>query len=290
LIDEIPLDAVPCVHAEANFSPDGSRFAYISKSRAIRLCDAKSGKEIRYFRTVSEGLRDSQSIVAFSPDGRQLVFGGPENTILVWDVQCGKKLRSLEGHSAPISFLQFTPAGRLLSGSGDGTMRLWDLETGKGLRTYRECEVAYSGSQDPQKFIVACSPSGFVALSWKAGCWGQEGILQLWGVETGEAIRKLQGHVGPINCAAFSPDGRRVLTGSGYGHGFPDSATSAEMEDHTMRLWDVATGKELACYKGHSMGVTAVAFSPDGKRASSGSHDTTVRLWALPDQIPVKNQ
>jgi WD40 repeat protein len=64
---------------------------------------------------------------------------------------------------------------------------------------------------------------------------------------------------------AFSPDGKTLASGS---------------DDNTIKLWDVATGKEQATLKGHTAWVASVAFSPDGKTLASGG-DTTVRLWDM---------
>ena len=71
------------------------------------------------------------------------------------------------------------------------------------------------------------------------------------------------GHSFIVRSVAFSPDGRFALSGSW---------------DQTLRLWEVATGKEIRSYVGHMGGVNSVAFSPDGKLALSGGDDT-LRLW-----------
>jgi WD40 repeat protein len=63
---------------------------------------------------------------------------------------------------------------------------------------------------------------------------------------------------------AFSPDGRRVASGS---------------FDKTVRVWDADTGAELARLDGHGNTVNSVAFSPDGRRIASGSYDRTVLVW-----------
>ena len=62
----------------------------------------------------------------------------------------------------------------------------------------------------------------------------------------------------------MSNDGRLALSGS---------------LDHTLKLWEVESGRELRTFKGHLFGVSAVAFSPDGLLALSGSMDATLKLW-----------
>ncbi|WP_175478792.1 TIR domain-containing protein [Rubrimonas cliftonensis] len=73
-------------------------------------------------------------------------------------------------------------------------------------------------------------------------------------------------HEDQVYSVAFSPDGARLATGS---------------RDNTARLWDLATGREIARFEGHGKSVASVAFSPDGARLATASHDKAARLWNL---------
>ncbi|HXP62899.1 MAG TPA: serine/threonine-protein kinase, partial [Dongiaceae bacterium] len=85
-----------------------------------------------------------------------------------------------------------------------------------------------------------------------------------WQRQTHRALKTLRGHLGWVTSVAFSPDGQRILTGSG---------------DRTAKVWDAASGKELFALKGHTGEVHGAAFFPDGRRIVTGSWDGTARVW-----------
>ncbi|KAI0046388.1 hypothetical protein FA95DRAFT_1679826, partial [Auriscalpium vulgare] len=86
-------------------------------------------------------------------------------------------------------------------------------------------------------------------------------------------FRLCRGHTYYVNSVAFSPDGRRIVSGSA---------------DNTIRIWDAETGQPVGTpRKGHTDFVLSVAFSPDGTRVISGSSDRTVCIWDAETGQPV---
>jgi hypothetical protein len=114
---------------------------------------------------------------------------------------------------------------------------------------------------------VAFSPDGRTLAAGDRGA-----AVKLWDVATGTERATLAApgeknaavnFVEEVSALAFAPDGR----------------TLAVAVEQTVRLWDVATGRFVASLAGHAGKVQCLAYSPDGRRLASGSHDKTVRLW-----------
>ena len=97
--------------------------------------------------------------------------------------------------------------------------------------------------------------------------WG----LWNWFLPRKSELRTLTGHNGPVFSAAFSPDGRHIVTNS---------------YDYVVRVWDAGTGRSPLTLQSHGSptkffldGGHPAAFSPDGKRIVTGSDDNTARVW-----------
>ena len=170
------------------------------------------------------------------------------------------------GHMAKVSVVVFTPDGRqIVSASDDKVVRVWDVATGMTVRTFRgEAEPGHAG----KVYALALSPDG----KWlAAGGWmktpGDEGHhVRLYDFASGKLVALLKGHDDITEGLAFSPDSRRLISGSG---------------DNTAIIWDVATAKALHKLVGHNGDIYAVGFTPDGARVVTGAYDNDLRLWSV---------
>jgi WD40 repeat protein/serine/threonine protein kinase/tetratricopeptide (TPR) repeat protein len=85
-------------------------------------------------------------------------------------------------------------------------------------------------------------------------------------------LKAVLSHRSAVDAAAFSPDGKMILTGG---------------DDHMARLWNVATARPIGEPLAHGDTVLAVAFSPDGEHLLTGSADRTARLWNAATRKPI---
>jgi hypothetical protein len=254
----------------AEFSPDQQQIVTASQDGTAIVWSTATGQAGPPFT----GHLGPVYAAAFSPDGKSVVSGGYDNRLLIWRLDELKpfnyqavvsggtnpppKFRALEGHTAAIDAVAFSPNGHLiLSASNDNTIKLWDFASGRLIKSLR----GHAGRVRSAVF----SADGANVLSGS-----HDETVKLWDVAGYEEVRVLQGrvlqgHSDAVLSAEFSRDGRRIVTAS---------------RDRTAKVWDTATGQVLKDFaEGHEYLVSTATFSPKGKRLLTAAADNTARIW-----------
>src|SRR5262249_26236503 len=278
--------------------------------------------------------------LAFSPDGVHLASAS-EEAVKIWDTTTRKQY-PLEPRS-PVTSVAYSRDGKRIVAGGDETVKVWDATTLKEIPidpipTDANSRMAYSGDGrsiavmgkggrllicDAATGRVKLALRGHVGTVWAAPAFSPNGKLlatgsfdrtvRLWDAEAGRELLTLRGHTGQIWGVAFSPDGRRLVSGGkgsdGAGEaliwdanplveranaeplrtldhvaGHPHVAYSPDgrwivVSGKVIKLWDAETGRLK-----HTLGQAHdVAFSPDGRRIVANNNvqvgSESVKVW-----------
>ncbi len=202
--------------------------------------------------------------VTFAPDGHTVAASSRDKAIRIWKVMSPQP-RNLQ-HGPEVDAVAFNSKGTLLAtGSHDGLVRIWDAAKGNVVRQI----AAHNQPMPATVYSVAWSPDDRYIVSASL-----DTSLKLWDASNGNLVRTFagykaktseKGHREGVFCAAFSPDGKWLASGS---------------SDRTVRIWNVATGQvshelinpDLKPFgfptyaPSHPGWVFGLRYTPDGKR------------------------
>jgi WD40 repeat protein len=291
----------------AAFSPDGKRLVTASDDAVVRVWWTDNSKE----PDLLLGHTGPVTSAAFSPDGEFLATASQDGTARVWRVKSAEQLRVLE-HKEPVRSVGFSPDGkRLVTVSRDGVARVWQWRTDDSGKPVAELRREPAHAINFAAFSPDPKVQRIVTTSW-------DKTAQIWQADgSGPFTQRqvLEGHQGPVQSAAFSPDGQRLVTASqdgtarvwraegpephfiwdnelvGHEGQVQSAAFSPDPDgrfivtaswDGTVRVWRIEGSGPAAMIKvlkGHQGPVQSAAFSPDGQRVVTASQDGTARVW-----------
>lgn len=281
----------------ALYSPNGLFIVTAGDDGTARVWDAPSGREL----VVLRGHRGPVHIAVFSSDGTRVVTAGADGTVRLWDAATGYETRPPELAGKTLLSAAISPDGALAATTDyDDRTAIWETAGGALRFTLSEPTRGIFGAsfspngghvvslhKDVVKLWSSADGSLRESLSvpsitgWERAVMSRDGrLLALLSgnertasgeeeplvidIETG-AKTVLKGDGTPVYSIAFSPDGRRAVTGG---------------EAATLRLWDLGPGTFVELKDGgHTDRVLDARFSPDGKTVITTSRDTSGKLW-----------
>jgi WD40 repeat protein len=158
-------------------------------------------------------------------------------------------------HPVPVMALAFSPDGNELAAGGYHEITIWNPADGKLVRRIKNVAQRTHG--------LDYSPDGAL-LAAASGSPGQLGEVAVFNPTTGARVRVLGTMADTALAVAFNPDGTRLAVGGA---------------DNSIRIYDVAGGKEQLVIQQHADWVMAVVWSRDGARLASASRDRTARVY-----------
>jgi WD40 repeat protein len=238
------------------FSQDGSRLAVRNRDGRVRLWDTDT------VQPVGEPIQGASSF-ELSPDGSFLLDRRKDHTLQLWDVRTGRPAwQPLPAPGTPDYAVQLNQAAEIVGMLGsDSAVRLWSLATGLQVGKIPQDP---QDPQDPKITKFAFSPGGdqLATVSRKG--------VRTWDSRTGQPLRELQ-HFSPVVSLAFSPDGKRIATGTYLG---------------LARTWNLESGELLVGPLRHRHGVLSIQFRPASRLLLTHARDV-VRLWDDQTGLPI---
>ena len=238
-------------------SPDGELLALGFRDK-VNLWNPRT-------KTLLKTLPKGGLSTAFLPDGKTLLTAS-SGTVRLWNTADWTERDALEDNAAP--FALSADGQRLVTSSREG-LQVWNTANWKELLLLTNASAPMAFSPDGQR-LISDSRAGLTVWPLEGG--GREIVL----ADSTNLFGRTLSFSRYGRALMFSPDGQSVIA--------PRNMLS-DRGVFIVGLWDARTGEETAVMPDdvehieHTSGISALAFSPDGKTLATASLDHSIRLW-----------
>ena len=258
------------------FSSDGSVAASGADDSTIRLWNAKDWTE----RRLLDGHLAAVTALLFCNDGHTLVSGSIDHSVAVWNLDEVPETTPIEEHSDGYAVVATAPGTPMVAaGRGDGVVRLWDVANHELVTSFGD-----KGETKPAA-VTALSFSNDAEL---LAVGSRDGMLSIWKGGSDAPLLQKKGPL--ITSMAWLPKKTGVVFAFGDRGSLVDEpvafgAAGGRIAVGARGLGGVVMndfrGRPGYTVDRHSMGIAAVAITPDGRRVVTASEDGTARVWDL---------
>jgi WD40 repeat protein len=207
--------------------------------------------------------------VAFSRDGKLAAIGTESGQIATFDAETGAALEVLDAHGSPVRALAFGDIHTLVSGGDDQAAKVWDLNPAWKLAGVlgpkKETPDDLANSTLVHRITSLAFSNDGKLLATGGGDPSRSGELILWDVASQAVVKNLEtAHSDTVFALQFSRDDKQILSGAA---------------DKFVKIHDVATGKLVKSFEGHTNHVLGVSWRGDMKQVASAGADNAIKVW-----------
>jgi len=298
----------PVVNCGAPFTADSRRLFTASLTNPVTVWDVATASAVQRI----PALGTNNFSLALSPDERLLAIGGYDGMIKVWDIQNERLVKQFRPHQIPVYGLLFFDQGKTLVSFAMLTHRKvevkrWDVASWQSISfgpidvdwaiglaqspDRRLLAVGYTGKPSPRLWDWASGELKRVLVSGAGGSWqpvfSADGRLlacpvggeaRVWDTSSWRKVAALKVHASSVVSVAFSPDGKRLVTGGSVGGQLQPA----------LQVWDYVGQRELIGLDAGGNWTMWTRFSPDGNTLAALSWDGVAELWHAPSWAEIE--
>ncbi len=287
------------------FHPEGQLIAVGSWDTTLKIWDTFNKKRLK----VLKGHRTSVQTCAYAPSGRHIVSAALDGEVKIWSTKSGSAVGSITGHHAPVNSISFTPNGQyLVTASSDNLLKVWSGTLGQRVLSIGSPDLGFThclsfepstqsvrvGYHDGhvrkfnvqtgvELFAVKPHEAPVVSVAYREDLHMSaaiDGTIKLWSPNVLPYSIELVGHKADISCAVWDKNG-----------------LASASEDLNIMIWPykprrytkqvklASQGKKATVipvttiHSLHTAKISSLAFSHDGLKMVSASHDKSLIIF-----------